>query len=177
MIGVDVLIWLLPVELIGDSSGISVVDGEIRRGPRFLSAYGVFGELSRHCAGQVRTSSLTMSLSTPLQINAAGQLRWRESMSSGSGFAVSTKVATSREVERGDRPPGQARPYADRVHQGIEYDIDVDTTNLSLEDAVATVVGLLPARWHVAARLRTDVQDALPPRSAWGTGGTRSLAP
>ena len=59
LIGIDVLIWLLPVELTEGPSGFSVVDGEIHRGPEFRTSIRGFGIRLQHSAGQGRTSSST----------------------------------------------------------------------------------------------------------------------
>jgi chloramphenicol 3-O phosphotransferase len=37
-------------------------------------------------------------------------------------------VAAGREVARGDRVPGMAASQAGLVHQGVRYDLEVDTT-------------------------------------------------
>lgn len=177
LLGVDVLIWLLPVELVGDPSGIAVIDGEILRGPRFLRAYEAFAS----SVGALCRAGQNVIVDDVLVDAVADQRRWAAPLEGVEvvwvGVHCASEVATSRELERGDRPPGVAGRHADRVHQGIEYDVDVDTTNLSLEAAVATIIGALPARWRVATRAQTAAHTALPPRSAWGTTGSRSLAP
>jgi chloramphenicol 3-O phosphotransferase len=177
LIGVDVLIWLLPVELVGDPSGISVIDGQIRRGPRFLRAYGAFAQaVAALCrAGQ------NVIVDDVLVDAVTDQRRWATSLAGTDVVWVAVRcapeVATSREAERGDRPAGVAGRNAERVHRGVEYDIDVDTSHLSVDEAVATIVDALPARWNVAAREKKGAEEGLPPRSAWGRDGNRSLAP
>ena len=52
-------------------------------------------------------------------------------------------VAAGREVARGDRVAGQAASQAEMVHQGVVYDLQVDTTHTEALDcarAIATRV-------------------------------------
>ncbi|MDT0157585.1 DUF3224 domain-containing protein [Microbacterium sp. ARD32] len=47
------------------------------------------------------------------------------------GVRCDPDVAADREASRGDRVPGMARLQASRVHDGVRYDIEVDTTTRS----------------------------------------------
>lgn len=49
------------------------------------------------------------------------------------GVHCDAAVAADREAQRPDRIPGMARAQADRVHVGMSYDIEVDTTAMSPE--------------------------------------------
>jgi len=51
-----------------------------------------------------------------------------------------------RERERGDRVIGQARGQYQNVHESMSYDIEVDTTQTTPEDAASQVIGQRP-RW------------------------------
>ena len=55
------------------------------------------------------------------------------------GVQCSPEVAEAREIERGDRTLGMARLQAGLVHEGVAYDIVVDTTN-SPSAQCATVI-------------------------------------
>ncbi|MFL0423069.1 MULTISPECIES: chloramphenicol phosphotransferase CPT family protein [Kocuria] len=44
------------------------------------------------------------------------------------GVRCDPEVAAARECSRGDRVPGMARLQASRVHDGVVYDIEIDTT-------------------------------------------------
>jgi chloramphenicol 3-O phosphotransferase len=44
------------------------------------------------------------------------------------GVRCEPEVAEARELRRGDRVQGQARDQALRVHEGVRYDLVVDTT-------------------------------------------------
>ena len=52
-------------------------------------------------------------------------------------------VAEAREIQRADRVRGMARDQAWRVHEGVRYDLIVDTTTLSPDDCARTIVGQL----------------------------------
>jgi len=44
------------------------------------------------------------------------------------GVQCQPEVAEARELRRADRTPGMARDQAQRVHEGVSYDLVVDTT-------------------------------------------------
>lgn len=174
--GIDVLIWMLPVELTWSPAGISVADGEIHRGPAFLRAYEGF----QHSVAALCRAGRNVVVDDVLTDGVVGQDRWKASMVGIDAVWVGVRceagLAAARESERGDRPPGIAGHYADRVHVGVDYDIEVDTGGASLEDTVKAIVGALPDHWAVAP-LPKSGREALPARSAWGADGSRSLAP
>jgi chloramphenicol 3-O phosphotransferase len=65
------------------------------------------------------------------------------------GVRCESTVAAGREVARGDRVAGMAESQADIVHQGVAYDLEVDTTHTeSMECArlVAAHVSLAAGR-------------------------------
>jgi chloramphenicol 3-O phosphotransferase len=56
------------------------------------------------------------------------------------GVRCPADVAEAREIARGDRVVGMARSQADVVHDGMTYDVDVDTSRaeaLSCARAIA----------------------------------------
>lgn len=78
---------------------------------------------------------------------AQSQRRW---ISALTGLAVlwvgvrcESSVATGREIARGDRNIGMAASQAEIVHQGVVYDLEVDTTHTqSLECAQVIAAAL-----------------------------------
>ncbi|MFD0366805.1 chloramphenicol phosphotransferase CPT [Streptomyces sp. NPDC127114] len=79
---------------------------------------------------------------------AASQERWREATAGLDvlwvGVRCDAEVAAAREVARGDRTPGMAALQADLVHEGVSYDLEVDTSHAESVDcarAVAARVG------------------------------------
>lgn len=56
------------------------------------------------------------------------------------GVHCTPDVAAGREAERGDRAAGMAALQATVVHQGVRYDVEVDTSNASPVDCARTVL-------------------------------------
>jgi chloramphenicol 3-O phosphotransferase len=61
------------------------------------------------------------------------QREWRQALAGLDVLWVAVrcdaKVAGGREVARGDRIQGMAAAQAELVHQGVAYDLEVDTTH------------------------------------------------
>jgi chloramphenicol 3-O phosphotransferase len=64
---------------------------------------------------------------------AASQQRWQKALSGLDvlwvGVRCDPAVAAGREIARGDRAGGMAESQAEIVHQGVVYDLEVDTTH------------------------------------------------
>lgn len=56
------------------------------------------------------------------------------------GVRCDPDVAEARGIQRGDRIRGQARDQALRVHQGVHYDLVVDTTRTASPQCAGTIV-------------------------------------
>ena len=177
LIGIDALIWLLPVELTEGPSGFSVVDGEIRRGPAFRSVYAGF----QHSVAALCRAGQHVIIDDVLIGGGIDQRQWEEALTGIDtmwiGVRCNGEVATARESERGDRPLGLAERYAERVHRGVDYEVDVDTSASSLDDTVDLVTAAVLERWDIAPRPREQGRDTLPPRSALSPHSSRSPAP
>jgi chloramphenicol 3-O phosphotransferase len=93
------------------------------------------------------------------------------------GVHCDRETAVARESERGDRPAGIAGRYAESVHRGVVYDIEVDTGAASVDDTLAEITRALRERWGVASGLRERSPNVLPARSALASDGRRSPAP
>lgn len=59
------------------------------------------------------------------------------------GVRCEAEVATVRELSRSDRVRGMARLQAERVHEGVVYDMVVDTTAASAADCAKAIASLL----------------------------------
>ena len=55
------------------------------------------------------------------------------------GVRCSLDVLESREKDRGDRQVGMARYQYDRVHSHDTYDVEVDTSKVSVDECVSTI--------------------------------------
>ena len=73
----------------------------------------------------------------------AAQARWCGALSDlpvgWIGVRCRPEVAALRERTRGDRIKGMAADQATRVHEGIEYDLEVDTADRSITENVASI--------------------------------------
>jgi chloramphenicol 3-O phosphotransferase len=56
------------------------------------------------------------------------------------GVRCDAAVAEARERLRGDRNTGMARDQAERVHEGVQYDVVVDTDEVAPSDSALAIV-------------------------------------
>lgn len=177
LIGIDVLIWLLPVELTEGPSGFSVADGEIHRGPAFRNVYEGF----QHSVAALCRAGQNVIIDEVLIDGGADQAQWEIALTGIDtvwiGVRCDREVAIARESARGDRPIGIAACYVESVHQRVHYDIEVNTSASSVVDTWDIVTRTLLERCGIAPRAEQPTRDALPPRSALSPDGARSLAP
>ncbi|HEY7908806.1 MAG TPA: hypothetical protein VIC60_08015, partial [Thermomicrobiales bacterium] len=61
------------------------------------------------------------------------------------GVTASAETLSAREAARGDRLIGSARDQLARVHQGVTYDLFIDTGALSIDEAAERIVAYLTA--------------------------------
>ena len=71
------------------------------------------------------------------------QERWRGALAGLDvlwvGVRCEAAVAAAREIARGDRARGMAEKQAETVHEGVVYDIEVDTTHAESLDCARTI--------------------------------------
>jgi chloramphenicol 3-O phosphotransferase len=79
---------------------------------------------------------------------AASQQRWQKALAGLAvlwvGVRCAAEVAAAREIARGDRLQGMAASQASVAHEGVSYDLEVDTTHtesLACARAIAARVG------------------------------------
>lgn len=142
-LGVDTLVQAMPLAVRVSDVPISA-DGEVGVGPEFrrLEAAWIEG-VAAMARGGARVIVDEVFLG-----GADSQRRWREALGGLDVLWVGVRcdgaVAAGREIARGDRVPGMAARQADLVHQGVKYDLEVDTAHTeSLECArvIAAYVG------------------------------------
>jgi chloramphenicol 3-O phosphotransferase len=129
-LGVDTLIQAMPVSLHKSASGIEIApDGEVSIGPEFraLEAAWIEGVAAMARAGaRIVVDEVFLG-------GVASQERWRRALDGLGVLWVGVKcegaVAAGREVARGDRVAGMAVAQLGVVHQGVRYDLEVDTTH------------------------------------------------
>jgi chloramphenicol 3-O phosphotransferase len=57
------------------------------------------------------------------------------------GVHCDAEVAAGREIARGDRVVGGAASQATKVHEGVTYDLEVDTTSTEALHCARTIAG------------------------------------
>lgn len=143
-LGVDDLLDALPPSLMGSDSGITIGPaGEVTPGEGFreIEAAWMTGVAAMARAGaHVIIDDVFLG-------GAASQERMRAHLEGLNvlwvGVRCDPELLAGREMARGDRVPGMAALQAEVVHQGVAYDIEVDTSHTESLDcarAIATHV-------------------------------------
>ncbi len=139
-IGVDDLLDALPPSLMGSGSGIEFGgQGEITLGEGFreLEAAWLAGVAAMARAGaRVIWDDVFLG-------GAASQERVRAHLAGLGvlwvGVRCDPAIAVGREIARGDRVGGMAASQAEVVHQGVAYDIEVDTSRTESIDCARAI--------------------------------------
>jgi chloramphenicol 3-O phosphotransferase len=128
--GVDRLIEAMPASMqIGDA-GIGIGgDGAVSIGPEFSRLQNAWME---GVAATVRAGAAVI-IDDVFLGGAGSQQRWQRVLGGLTvlwvGVRCDSAVAAAREAARGDRVQGIAARQAEVVHQGVAYDLEVDTTS------------------------------------------------
>lgn len=138
--GVDTLIQAMPAAMQTSSTGIEfAADGAVIVGPEFreLEAAWLTGLAAMARAGaRILVDEVFLS-------GAAAQDRLRQAFAGLDvlwvGVRCERAVAEGREIARGDRVFGMAASQADVVHQGVSYDVQVDTTRTEALDCARAI--------------------------------------
>jgi chloramphenicol 3-O phosphotransferase len=128
--GVDALIEAMPASMQTSAAGIEfAADGGITVGPDFRTLEAAWME---GIAAMARAGARVI-VDEAFLGSAASQQRWQRVLGPlpvlWVGVRCDGAVAAGREIARGDRVIGMAASQADLVHQGVAYDLQVDTTH------------------------------------------------
>jgi chloramphenicol 3-O phosphotransferase len=129
-VGDDTLIEAMPASLQASDAGLEfAADGGVSVGPEYraLEAAWMQGVAAMARAGaRVIVDEIFLG-------GAASQQRWQKALGGLEVLWVAVRcdsaVAAGRELARGDRIRGMAELQAEVVHQGVIYDLGVDTTH------------------------------------------------
>lgn len=150
-VGVDNLIAAVPPTLLKSKDGVLFApDGQIIIGPRYRALEAAWSEgiaaMARAGAGII--------LDEVFLHGANAQKRWKVVLHDLQVLWVGVKcdplVAAEREIKRGDRVQGMAAKQARLVHQGLVYDIEVDTTHSSPENCAQFIVDRIGSKTDAA---------------------------
>lgn len=139
-LSVDTLIDAMPKKLLDSDSGIEFgADGSVRPGPAFReldSAWMQGIAAMAHAGAHIIIDDVFLG-------GVASRDRWLAALPDVSvlwvGVRCDPAVASKRERERGDRVTGMAALQAEIVHEGIEYDMEVDTSETSSEECARLI--------------------------------------
>ena len=128
--GCDSFVDAMPAKMQASDEGIVLAaDGEVSVGAdyRALEAAWMDGVVAMARAGaRVIIDDVFLG-------GAASQQRWRKALGGLAvlwvGVRCESAVAAGREVARGNRIQGMAASQADAVHEGVVYDLEVNTTH------------------------------------------------
>ncbi|MEV6107823.1 chloramphenicol phosphotransferase CPT [Streptomyces sp. NPDC051940] len=137
---IDSLIDAMPASMQATDTGIGFADdGGVSIGDEFrrLEAAWMQGVAAMARAGApVIVDDVFLG-------GAASQERWRTALRGLDvlwvGVRCDASVAAARESARGDRAPGMAEQQAELVHQGVVYDLEVDTTHTDSLDCARVI--------------------------------------
>ncbi len=139
-LGVDNLIEAMPASLRNGDTGIGfAADGGVSVGPQFreLEAAWMAGVAAMAGAGaRIVVDEVFLG-------GGASQRRWQHALRGLEvlwiGVRCESAVAAAREQVRGDRVRGMAASQAELVHQGVHYDLQVDTTRTPSAECARTI--------------------------------------
>jgi chloramphenicol 3-O phosphotransferase len=177
LLGIDLLIWTLPPEMINDPDGLSVHEGVITRGRLFTPLYEGF----QHAVAALARSGVDVLIDDLTLDGLVDQQRWNNALQGLDvcwvGVRCAPEIAAERESRRGTRLPGIARHQAESVHVGVHYDIEVDTGVLHLLEEVRVIADALGQRWSLSITTESSPKPTLHPTSAWMPEGVIRPAP
>ena len=141
LLGIDDLTRAVPDKGIDDGTLLHVSEtGQVEVGPgwRSLEASWYTG------IATIAASGTGVIVDEVFLGGGAGQRRLRSALGGLEvlwvGVTCDRDIARAREALRADRVPGQADSQAPVVHEGVEYDLFVDTSRATSESCAALIL-------------------------------------
>ncbi|GAA0594805.1 chloramphenicol phosphotransferase CPT [Streptomyces crystallinus] len=131
--GCDAFVDALPATMQASDDGIAIAeDGGVSIGADFLALEAAWRE---GVVAMVRAGARVI-IDDVFLGGSDSQRRWQKALGELEDAAVlwvgvrcDASVAAGRELARGDRVRGMAAAQATMVHEGVSYDLEVDTTH------------------------------------------------
>jgi chloramphenicol 3-O phosphotransferase len=147
-LGVDNLVAAMPPAMQASENGLKFLpDGQIEVGPGF----GFLERAWSHGAAAMARAGVGIILDEVFLSGAVAQNRWKAALHGLEvlwvGIRCDPLVAAQREASRGDRVQGMAALQAQPVHQGVAYDLEIDTTHASPRDCARLIADRVMQGW------------------------------
>ncbi len=128
--GCDSFVEALPVRMQASGAGIVVAaNGRVSVGTDFQALEAAW----RDGVGAMARAGARIVIDDVFLGGAASQQRWLKALGGLAvlwvGVRCDSAVAAGRELARADRTQGMAASQAEVVHEGVLYDLEVDTTH------------------------------------------------
>lgn len=138
--GIDAFVDALPPRLRDADGGIEfAADGEVVVGADFRA----LEEAWREGVAATARAGARIVVDDVFLGGAGSQRRWRKALDGLDvlwvGVRCDPEVAAARETARGDRIRGMALIQAHAVHEGVSYDMEVDTTRTESLECARTI--------------------------------------
>jgi chloramphenicol 3-O phosphotransferase len=140
--GCDSFVDALPARMRAADEGIVfAADGGVSVGAEFMALQTAWME---GVAATARAGARVV-IDDVFLGGAGSQRRWQKTLDGLAvlwvGVRCESAVAAGREIARGDRVRGMAASQADVVHEGVVYDVEVDTTHTESLLCARTIAG------------------------------------
>ncbi|KOG26731.1 chloramphenicol phosphotransferase CPT [Streptomyces viridochromogenes] len=140
--GCDSFVEALPARMLASDAGITfAADGGVSVGADFMALQAAWME---GVVAMARAGARVI-IDDVFLGGAESQQRWRKHLGDLDvlwvGVRCESEVAAGREIARGDRAAGMAALQADMVHEGVLYDLEVDTTYTESVVCARTIAG------------------------------------
>ena len=142
VLGIDTIITAMPWRKFGDPDGHTIhADGAIETGPGWQSATDQW----RTSIGALARAGANLILDEVFLQGADDQHDWQHTLEgldvAWVGVHCDVETATQREAARPDhRAPNLARHQSTVVHEGVRYDVVVDTTSREPHELAGAVL-------------------------------------
>ncbi|MEV4944958.1 chloramphenicol phosphotransferase CPT [Streptomyces sp. NPDC053755] len=144
-VGVDSFVDALPASLRACDDGITFAgDGGVSVGPQFHALEAAW----RGGIAAMARAGARIVVDDVFLGGAASQERWQRALDGlpvlWVGVRCDAEVTAGREIARGDRTVGMAALQAEVVHEGVRYDLEVDTTRTESLDCARAIAARVP---------------------------------
>jgi chloramphenicol 3-O phosphotransferase len=139
-VSVDDFVDALPPALLDSAGGIALGgQGQVRIGDDFRQAEVAW----RTGVAAMARAGARVIIDDVFLDGAGSQERMRAHLKGltvlWAGVRCDAAIATAREIARGDRVVGMAASQAEQVHDGVVYDIEVDTSHTESLDCARAI--------------------------------------